>query len=54
MKATNIISSFRGAPLREPGIHNPCREFGFRACAKRAHPGMTDIVTHLKHEVLKP
>jgi hypothetical protein len=34
---------------RESGIRNPCREYGFRACATRrrlaptwtAHPGMT-------------
>jgi hypothetical protein len=25
--------SFRGALLREPGIHNPCSGYGFRACA---------------------
>jgi hypothetical protein len=37
-----------GALLREPGIHNPRREYGFRACAKRAHPGMTKV----KREVL--
>jgi hypothetical protein len=36
---------------REPGIHNPCRAYGFRACATRrrlspawaAHPGMTSV-----------
>ena len=28
---------------REPGIHNHDTEYGFRACAKRAHPGMTRI-----------
>jgi hypothetical protein len=22
----------------EPGVHNPCREYGFRACAKRRIP----------------
>jgi cytochrome c len=27
-------ASFRGALLREPGIHNHRREYGFRACAK--------------------
>jgi hypothetical protein len=48
MKATNFTSSFRGASkASEPGIHNHDGEYGFRACAKRAHPGMT-------HEVLKP
>jgi hypothetical protein len=36
-----------GRAQREPGIHNPCREYGFRACASgrpcrpKAHPGMT-------------
>jgi hypothetical protein len=31
--------SFRGASeASEPGIHNPCREYGFRACAKRRIP----------------
>jgi hypothetical protein len=30
--------SFRGALLREPGIHNPYREYPFRACAKRRLP----------------
>ena len=30
--------SFRGALLREPGIHNHDREYGFRACAKRRIP----------------
>jgi hypothetical protein len=43
----NIHSSFHGAVLREPGIHNPCgearyqpchRDYGFRACAKRRIP----------------
>jgi hypothetical protein len=29
-----INPSFRGALLREPGIHNHDREYGFRACAK--------------------
>ena len=29
-----ILSSFRGALLREPEIHTPCRGYGFRACAK--------------------
>jgi hypothetical protein len=29
-----ISPSFRGALLREPGIHNHDREYGFRACAK--------------------
>jgi hypothetical protein len=34
--------SFRGASeASEPGIHNHRREYGFRACAKEAHPGMT-------------
>ena len=28
-----ISPSFRGALLREPGIHNHDREYGFRACA---------------------
>jgi hypothetical protein len=23
-----------GRAQHEPGIHNPCREYGFRACAK--------------------
>jgi hypothetical protein len=43
-----LPSSFRGASeASEPGIHNPCREHGFRACATRilrcaiAHRGMT-------------
>jgi hypothetical protein len=49
MKGVNFTSSFRGASeASEPGIHNPCSEYGFRACAKRAHPGMT------KQEILKP
>ena len=30
-----------GRAKREPGIHNHDREYGFRACAKQAHPGMT-------------
>jgi hypothetical protein len=30
-----------GRAKREPGIYNPCGEYGFRACAKTAHPGMT-------------
>src|SRR5687767_7523668 len=41
-------SSFRGALLREPGIHSYRPEYGFRVCAKRrilrcaiAHRGMT-------------
>jgi hypothetical protein len=30
-----LTTSFRGASeTSEPGIHNPCREYGFRACAK--------------------
>jgi hypothetical protein len=34
-----ILASFRGASeASEPGIHNPCREYGFRACAKRRIP----------------
>src|SRR5438876_11030661 len=34
--------SFRGASkASEPGIHNHHREYGFRVCAKEAHPGMT-------------
>jgi hypothetical protein len=38
----NLKPSFRGASeASEPGIHNPRREYGFRACAKSAHPGMT-------------
>src|SRR5258708_9805704 len=37
-KSTSIAKeasqpSFRGALLREPGIHNHHREYGFRACA---------------------
>ncbi|MFT0879025.1 hypothetical protein VRZ08_20835 [Rhodopseudomonas sp. G2_2311] len=31
-----------GRAQREPGIHNHRREYGFRACALRAHPGMTN------------
>ncbi|WAB79659.1 hypothetical protein [Rhodopseudomonas palustris] len=31
-----------GRAAREPGIHNHRREYGFRACALRAHPGMTN------------
>ena len=42
--ADKKMSSFRGALLREPGIHNHDREYGFRACAKKAHPGMTKYV----------
>src|SRR5258708_13476151 len=39
-----IKSSFRGASeTSKRGIHNHDREYGFRACAKRAHPGMTKI-----------
>src|SRR5260370_35527151 len=30
-----------GRAKREPGIHNHDREYGFRACAQVAHPGMT-------------
>ncbi len=31
--------SFRGASeAREPGIDNPCREYGFQACAKGRIP----------------
>jgi len=30
--------SFRGALLREPGIHNPGGKYGFRACAKQRIP----------------
>jgi len=29
------------ATWSEPGIHTPDGGFGFRACAKRAHPGTT-------------
>jgi hypothetical protein len=41
--------SFRGALLREPGIHDHRGEYGFRACASgrlrrlKAHPGMTNV-----------
>jgi hypothetical protein len=39
-----IRPSFRGARLREPGIHNHDREYGFRACAKwRIH----DVQLHI-------
>jgi hypothetical protein len=31
-----ISPSFRGALLREPGIHNHDREYGFRACASKS------------------
>jgi hypothetical protein len=41
--STTRNSASLGAPLREPGIHNHHREYGFRACAKRAHPGMTNV-----------
>ena len=42
--------SFRGALLREPGIHNPdafriiptCG-YGFRLAGKSPHPGMTTL-----------
>jgi hypothetical protein len=27
-----------GRAKHEPGIYNPCREYGFRACAKRRIP----------------
>ncbi len=38
----NKMPSFRGASeTSEPGIHNPRGEYGFRACAKEVHPGMT-------------
>jgi hypothetical protein len=30
-----------GRAKREPGIHNHHREYGFRACVLRTHPGMT-------------
>jgi hypothetical protein len=33
-----------GLAKRGPGIHNPCREYGFRARAKEARPGMTKRV----------
>jgi hypothetical protein len=36
--------SFRGALLREPGIHNHRREYGFRACANgRIHDAQLRI-----------
>jgi hypothetical protein len=54
VEATSPPPSFRGAQwrafgalLREPGIHNHDREYGFRACAPvgyrrlKTHPGMT-------------
>ena len=31
-----ISPSFRGALLREPGIHSHHREYGFRACASKS------------------
>jgi hypothetical protein len=43
-----IRPSFRGALLREPGINNHDREYGFRACAKwRIH----DVQLHIGNDV---
>jgi hypothetical protein len=50
MKAMTLKIVIPGRAQREPGIHNHDREYGFRACAKRAHPGMTDI----KHQIFQP
>src|SRR6185437_573488 len=54
------ISSDLQKPIRhsgaersdEPGIHNHDREYGFRACAKRAHPGMTKAVILVTPQLL--
>ena len=37
--------SFRGALLREPGIHNHDREYGFRACASKS--AVADLDNHI-------
>jgi hypothetical protein len=34
----NIKIVIPGRAKREPGIHNPRREYGFQACAKRRIP----------------
>jgi hypothetical protein len=38
-----VIPGASGAS--EPGIHNPDREYGFRACAKMAHPQMCNCTS---------
>ncbi len=41
-RLTSSLLSFRGgSEATEPGIQYHGREYGFRACAKEAHPGMT-------------
>jgi hypothetical protein len=40
---TNIV--IPGRAKREPGIHNHDREYGFRACAKMAHPQMRNCAS---------
>jgi hypothetical protein len=43
MKAIEFHIVIPGRAKREPGIHNHRGEYGFRACAKWAHPGMTKV-----------
>ncbi len=40
-KPTGTNTVIPGRAKREPGIHSHDRDYGFRACAKMAHPGMT-------------
>ncbi len=47
-------ASFRGASeANEPGIHNHDREYGFRARAFQARPGMTDALSPLPLAALR-
>ncbi|MGO3934570.1 hypothetical protein [Rhodopseudomonas pseudopalustris] len=56
LRLTDVIP---GRAQREPGIHNPCREYGFRVYAPGgAYPGMTNVrlsgVARAKAEIAQP
>ena len=47
--------SFRGASeASEPGIHSPCREYGFRACAKMASRNDADKFQQTRQDTVSP
>src|SRR3979411_1478490 len=47
-----IRLSFRDAPLRRrPGIHTPCRGYGFRARSFHSRPGMTKVGSFVSEQL---